>query len=744
MRIKTKTRLLITGAIGLPLVVASGVFLAVIHADRFSEDLAACDNMGRITQTLQSLLQRQDESRPLEHPDRWRDASDAMALAIQHSTSRNGQLDVAAAAKAQRRLQSGLNTPSGVPAFNTIEEALNTLGDETRNQKQELNDRYRHVTRVIGTTVIGVITLLALVAGLVAFCAGRRLARRVERIFEGMQAVADGDFDHRINLTPKDELTDLADAFDKIAERLRETLDRKEQLTKELTVHEIAEEEIHRTQDLTRLWLNSCTDGVWDWLLTDDFEYMSPRFWEVFGIDPKTQPHHPSAWQEIIHKDDVQKMTDALEKHVLSKGETPFREEIRFHHRDGHIVWVLTRGQVIEWHPDGQPKRMVGTHTDITRTKSAERRERETHEVLSAVLDQSPDSVLVTNLNGEYTLVNTIAASRFEKSLDDILGKTATSLFSEQDALHRQQLDRSIIATGDAKTFEESLTIGGRHMTMLTTKAPFLDSHGKTVGLITMSRDISELSAARQTLFLRSEELESSNSELEQFAYIASHDLQEPLRKISTFAELLVDTDKERLSDEGREFLRFMQNAAQRMQTLVQDLLEISRVTIRSNPFEPVDLQKLCSDVLIDLEFAIEDAAARVELKPLPVIDADASQLRQLLQNLIGNAIKFRRPDVPVTVCIEPDTTREDDNVTFLVSDNGIGFDEKHSDRIFGIFQRLHAKHAYSGSGIGLAICRKIVDRHHGTISVQSQPGDGTTFSVTLPRQQQKSNDGAS
>jgi PAS domain S-box-containing protein len=440
-------------------------------------------------------------------------------------------------------------------------------------------------------------------------------------------------------------------------------------------------------------------------------------------------------------------MSDALEKHVLSKGETPFREEIRFHHRDGHIVWVLTRGQVIEWHPDGQPKRMVGTHTDITRTKSAERRERETHEVLSAVLDQSPDSVLVTNLDGEYKLVNTIAASRFGKSVDAILGKTATSLFSEQDALQRQQMDRTIIETGEEKTFEESLTIRDRQISMLTTKAPFRDSNGKTIGLITMSRDISELSAARQTLFWRSEELESSNSELEQFAYIASHDLQEPLRKISTFAELLVDTDKERLSDEGREFLSFMQNAAQRMQTLVQDLLELSRVTMRSHPFEPVDLQKLCSDVLIDLEFAIEDAAARVELKPLPVIDADASQLRQLLQNLIGNAIKFRRPDVPVTVCIEPDatqTTREDDNVTFLVRDNGIGFDEKHSDRIFGIFQRLHAKHAYSGSGIGLAICRKIVDRHHGTISVQSQPNEGTTFSVTLPRQQPKISDGVS
>ncbi|MDE0838064.1 MAG: ATP-binding protein [Kiritimatiellae bacterium] len=129
---------------------------------------------------------------------------------------------------------------------------------------------------------------------------------------------------------------------------------------------------------------------------------------------------------------------------------------------------------------------------------------------------------------------------------------------------------------------------------------------------------------------------------------------------------------------------------------------------MRSHPFEPVDLQKLCNDVLIDLEFAIEDAAARIELKPLPFIEADASQLRQLLQNLIGNAIKFRRPDVPVTVCIEPDdtpTTKQDAEFTFLIRDNGIGFDEKHRDRIFGIFQRLHAKHAYSGSGIGVALC---------------------------------------
>lgn len=238
-------------------------------------------------------------------------------------------------------------------------------------------------------------------------------------------------------------------------------------------------------------------------------------------------------------------------------------------------------------------------------------------------------------------------------------------------------------------------------------------------------------------------ELQRSNRELQDFAFVASHDLQEPLRKIQAFGDRLRTRDGAALSSEGRDYLERMQNAARRMQTLIQDLLTFSRVTTKAQPFTPVDLNTVAREVLNDLEARIEQTGGRVELDRLPTIDADPLQMRQLLQNLIGNALKFHRPDVPPVIrvggeIINPEWAANNGadggglaRLTF--ADNGIGFDEKYLDRIFTPFQRLHARSEYEGTGMGLAVCRKIVERHGGQITAQSQPGQGATFFITLP-----------
>ncbi|MBV9580246.1 MAG: CHASE3 domain-containing protein [Chloroflexi bacterium] len=230
-------------------------------------------------------------------------------------------------------------------------------------------------------------------------------------------------------------------------------------------------------------------------------------------------------------------------------------------------------------------------------------------------------------------------------------------------------------------------------------------------------------------------ELERSNRELQDFASVASHDLQEPLRKVRAFGDRLSAKYGPELTDQGRDYLARMQDAAARMQALINDLLTFSRVATRAQPFVPVDLDKLVNDVASDLEVRIQQSEATLDIQPLPTIDADPLQMRQLFQNLISNALKFQRPDSPPLVRVYVEDVDESD-VRVCVQDNGIGFDEKYLDRIFTIFQRLHGRVEYEGTGVGLAVCRKIVERHAGTITARSAPGEGATFIVTLPRSQ--------
>jgi signal transduction histidine kinase len=243
----------------------------------------------------------------------------------------------------------------------------------------------------------------------------------------------------------------------------------------------------------------------------------------------------------------------------------------------------------------------------------------------------------------------------------------------------------------------------------------------------------SQLDANNRVLKRRAKELERSNAELDQFASIASHDLQEPLRKVQMFSQRALEVDGDRLSEEGRDYLRRNTEAAARMQLLIEDLLTFSRVGTQNRPFVETDLNKTAQAVVSDLETAIQAAGGTVEIGDLPNVVVDEPQIRQLLQNLISNAIKFHRPDVPPVVRV--DSTTKGRFAEVSVSDNGIGFDPRYANRIFRVFERLHGRGEYPGTGIGLALCRKIAERHGGSVTVDSNPGEGSVFTVTLPLQ---------
>jgi signal transduction histidine kinase len=244
-------------------------------------------------------------------------------------------------------------------------------------------------------------------------------------------------------------------------------------------------------------------------------------------------------------------------------------------------------------------------------------------------------------------------------------------------------------------------------------------------------RSTSQIHQANVALEERNAEFARSNTDLEHFASIASHDLQEPLRKVRTFTQRVTITESANLSPKGHDYLQRANAAAARMQVLIEDLLRFSRVTTHQRPFAKVDLDQLTREVLRDLSDQVSRSGASVHIGDLPTITADPVQLRQLMQNLISNALKFRRPEVDHEVRIE--AGGRGDMLEITVRDNGIGFDGEYAERIFGVFERLHGRSEYPGTGIGLALCRKIAQRHGGTIVAQGVAGEGATFTVALP-----------
>jgi two-component system, LuxR family, sensor kinase FixL len=386
---------------------------------------------------------------------------------------------------------------------------------------------------------------------------------------------------------------------------------------------------------------------------------------------------------------------------------------------------------------------------DATRRKQAEETLASERNLLRTLIDSLPDYIYVKDAECRYLLDN-IAHRRYVKvqSPADVFGKTVYDFFPPEIAHQHYAEEQELIQNCQPVIDREELLVdlSNDPKWVSTSKMPLLDQNGKAVGLVGVSRDITQYKLSDEKLRNAAEKLEKNNRELQDFAYIASHDLQEPLRKIQAFGDRLKAKFGSALSEEGQDYLMRMQNAASRMQTLINNLLTLSRVTTKARPFSNVDLNEILREVLGDLEVRVEQTGGRVEASLLPSIAGDPIQLRQLFQNLIGNALKFHKPDVPPVVRIHHKIIKSStifnldssaaDLCQIFIEDNGIGFEEKYLETIFTPFSRLHGREEYEGTGIGLAICRKIADRHGGTITATSQPGEGTCFIVTLPVKQ--------
>ena len=341
------------------------------------------------------------------------------------------------------------------------------------------------------------------------------------------------------------------------------------------------------------------------------------------------------------------------------------------------------------------------------------------------------DALFVIDANGSIRVINDAVYALFGYRESDLIGRSIDRLEETHADETISRTLRDLARRGPIRDQERILRrIDGQGVNVSVSISPIGEDEAQE-GAVVIARDIRERKRAEEDLRTALTRLEHSNRELEDFAYVASHDLQEPLRKIQAFGDLLKSKHAEALPEQARDYIERMQSAAKRMQILINDLLSFSRVTTKAQPFVEVDLAEIAREVAHDLELRAHDSGGHVVVGELPVIDADPLQMRQLLQNLAGNGLKFHRDGVPAIVEIRGNV--DDGHCRITVSDNGIGFDEKYAERIFTMFERLHSRDKYEGTGIGLAICRKIAERHGGEIRAHSQPGHGATFVVTLP-----------
>jgi len=365
------------------------------------------------------------------------------------------------------------------------------------------------------------------------------------------------------------------------------------------------------------------------------------------------------------------------------------------------------------------------------RLKSHAEDQQKTEELYTNVVENSLTGIYIIQ-NGKIVFANQRFADIYGYPREELIGKDSLDLAHPEDKnLIGAMRQKRIEGKGAAEEYEARGIRKDGKVIWVQRRNSVIDYESEPA-ILGNALDVTALKHAERSLKAHAGELERKNIELEQFASIASHDLKEPLRKVKSFTDLLMSRCGPDLDDQSRDYMRRMQTAAGRMETLIDSLLAYSRIATKTQPSRRIDLNELVKDALSDLEMRIGETKAMVEIGPLPTVKGDRSQILQLFENLIGNALKFHRQGVRPHIRVYPRGDGKG-SLEICVEDNGIGFDEKYLDRIFSPFERLHGRERYGGVGMGLAICMKIAERHGGTITARSTPGEGSTFVVRLP-----------
>ncbi len=410
--------------------------------------------------------------------------------------------------------------------------------------------------------------------------------------------------------------------------------------------------------------------------------------------------------------------------------------------KDGRRIWINVTGARIAH--EGKLAALI-SFTDITERRRAEEALKESEEKYRSILDEIGDAYFEVDLKGNFTFVNDQMSQHLQYSKEELLGMNYRTFTAPEEIQEIYKAYNEVYRTGQPKANigHKIIRKDGSKGFSVVSISPVRNEKGEVVRFRGISRDITErkrLEEEREALLQNikniNQKLEEANKELQDFVYIASHDLREPLRKISSFGTLLEESLRGKLDEDQRENLEFMIDGARRMQNMIDALLTYSRLTTKAKPFEWVNLNEVVEDVKkFELAALLEETQGAIHIpKPLPSVQADPIQMHQLFQNLIGNGLKFHKEGVLPEVTIRA-YDLGNHMIRIEVEDNGIGIDEKYHSQLFTMFRRLHTREQYEGTGIGLAVCKKIVERHGGSIGVRSKPGEGSTFWFTLPKE---------
>jgi PAS domain S-box-containing protein len=481
---------------------------------------------------------------------------------------------------------------------------------------------------------------------------------------------------------------------------------------------------LRASEQRLNLALQGTNDGLWDWNVATGQVYYSPRAETMLGYEPGEFESHVQAWEERLHPEDKAMAMAALECH-LSGMTKLYSAEFRLLAKNGGWVWVLGRGKVVERSANGKPLRAVGTNTDISAQKELENKLAESLDRFARLSEMTTEGIVIHD--GKIIMdVNASLCRLFGYSPRELISTEVLGLLTESG----QKLAKEhIAAKSDEPYIAEMLRKdGSTFIAEIFGRNVVFD--GKPVRVASV-RDITERQKADAELRSLTEALRRSNADLEQFSYAISHDLQAPLRNVTSYLQLLERRYKDKLDDDAREFIDFAIGGGKRMANMIHDLLEYSRVHSNGDDFSSVNLNDAAKDARLNLQANIEEAKAEIKITNLPTVQGDPGQLMRLFQNLIGNAIKYRRPDMTPEISIS--LGQEGDEWIIAVADNGIGIDPSQRSRLFAVFQRLHNGEAYEGTGIGLAICKRIIERHSGRIWIETSESGGSVFVFTLP-----------
>jgi PAS domain S-box-containing protein len=439
---------------------------------------------------------------------------------------------------------------------------------------------------------------------------------------------------------------------------------------------------------------------------------------------------------EVTHPDDV--LGDIDNTHRMIMGEIEhFTMEKRLLCKDGSYLWTQLRPTSVTRDENGIAQYGLAVIEDISRIKKTEEALHESENRFKLLADTAPVLIFVMDTTPRNIYVNNAWLSFTGQDYSTALGENWYQVIHPDDQTFFLQ---SMAAANSApEYFQSELQVkkaNDEYGWLLITAAPRYTKSGLFLGYIGSGVDITSRKQAEDDLLKYQNRLEQSNRDLEHFASIASHDLQAPLRKITLFAQFLSEQEGEKLSLEGQDFLTRIHQSSQKMQTFVMDLLKLSRVTEEGITFSQIPLDAVVKSALAEISLTVRQTEATVVTESLPYIEADFRQLEQLFINLILNSIKFKQEDLLPIIGISATTTNDTCHIT--VCDNGIGFSKDKAERVFDIFERLHVNTQYTGTGIGLSIVKRIIERHSGTISVISEPDVGTSFLICLPLIQPK------